>query len=83
MYLDAFDTARKTVEEQYDVQDGTLTKLIRMARTNYGIVSLHRRKQFANEVIPEVFDLIEKSLAPFMSAKTGGESGRPPSAGPG
>lgn len=83
VYLDAFDTARKIVEERYDVQDSTLTKLIRMAWANNGIVSLHRRKQFANEVIPEVFDLIEKSLAPFMPAKADGESESPPSAGPG
>ena len=80
MYRDAFDTVRKTVEERYDVQDGTLTKLIRMAWTNNGIVSLHRREQFANEVIPEIFDLIEESISPFMSQTPAGESGSPPSA---
>jgi len=73
VYLDAFDATRKAVEEQYDVQGSTLTKLIRMAWTNNGTISLHRRKQFANEVIPEAYDLIEKCLASFMSETLRGD----------
>lgn len=61
-FLRAYDATVRAVNERFDVPGSTLSKLIRMAWSNGGTLSLNRRRQFETMVQPSVFDLIEATL---------------------
>lgn len=61
-FLEAYDATVRAVNERFDVPGSTLSKLIRMAWSNGGTLSLNRRRQFQTMVQPNVFDLIEATL---------------------
>jgi hypothetical protein len=74
-YLESFDRAYRRLNRDFDVRNPVLTSLIRMCVDNDGALSKNRRKQFALEVQPELFDAIERvvreeftRLAPPASA---------------
>jgi Fic/DOC family len=64
-FLAHYDAVYAAVNAQFDVQSNDLATLILSALGNEGIVSKHRRKQFANRVPIGVFDLIEKVADAF------------------
>lgn len=58
-YLARFDRIRDAVNAEYDVRNNDLHVLITSALQGGGLVSNHRRKQYAARVQNEVFDFIE------------------------
>lgn len=61
-FLACYDETVRRVSERFDVAGSTLSKLIRMAYQNGGVLSRNRRKQFAHLVEPDAFDFIEAQV---------------------
>lgn len=61
-YLKDFDLVRSRINARYDLLDKDLHALIRMAYSNQGTLSQHRRKQYALTVQPEAMDAIEEEV---------------------
>jgi hypothetical protein len=54
-----FDAVRKQIDDQYDLRGSTLATLVSIALNNDGTISSKKRKRYADEVAPEIFDAIE------------------------
>jgi hypothetical protein len=61
-FLVAYDATVRAVNERFDLPGSTLSKLIRMAWSNGGALSLNRRRQYEGMVQPELFEFIEATL---------------------
>ncbi len=59
-FLAAYDAARQHVRREVDLRDNILATLLLSAFQNDGIVSKHRRKQFATNVPRTAFEVIER-----------------------
>jgi hypothetical protein len=58
-FLNCHDQVTREVNQEYDVAGSTLSKLIVMIHQNGGVLSKHRRKQFADQVDSAALDFIE------------------------
>jgi len=61
-FLASYDQTVRQVNERFDLAGSTLSKLIRMAYQNGGVLSKNRRKQFAHLVEPKALDFIEAQV---------------------
>ena len=61
-FLHCYDAVLGETDERFDIPGSTLSKLIRMAYQQGGVLSKNRRKQFLDEVPPEAFDFIETAV---------------------
>lgn len=61
-FLAHFDRVQKHIDERFDLRGSDLAQLIVMAFQNGGVLSKHRRKQFALRVQPEALDAIEAEV---------------------
>lgn len=59
-FLARYDAVARTVNDRFDIQNNDLTTLILSCLQNDGVVSKHRRKQFADRVPEGAFDFIEQ-----------------------
>jgi hypothetical protein len=71
-YLHCYDAVLRETEERFDIPGSTLSKLIRMAHQQGGVLSLNRRKQFLYQVPPEAFDFIESAIRARIPPKSPG-----------
>jgi len=60
-FLARYDAVVRAVNDRFDIQNNDLTTLILSCLQNEGVVSKHRRKQFANRVPEDAFDFIEQA----------------------
>jgi hypothetical protein len=67
-FLHCYDRVLREVDALYDIDGSTLSKLIRMALSNGGSLSKHRRKQFGPALPAEVFDFIEERVKQAQAA---------------
>ncbi|HEY7889423.1 MAG TPA: Fic family protein [Steroidobacteraceae bacterium] len=65
-FLGCYDETVRRVNERFDLAGSTLSKVIRMAYQNGGVVSKNRRKQFAHLVEPEALDFIEAQVSELI-----------------
>jgi len=56
-FLHCYDAVLRETDERFDIPGSTLSKLIRMAYQQGGLLSKNRRKQFSTRS-PEAFDFI-------------------------
>jgi len=67
-FLHCYDRVLREVNAHYDIDGSTLSKLIRMALSNGGTLSTHRRKQLAPALPVEVFTFIEERVQQAQTA---------------
>jgi hypothetical protein len=65
-FLACYDETVRRVNERFDLAGSTLSKLIRMAYQNGGVLSKNRRNQFAHLVEPEALDFIEAQVCQLI-----------------
>jgi len=65
-FLTCHDEVARRVNDRFDVVGSDLSQLIIMAHQNNGVLSNHRRKQFADKVQPEALDYIESCVRTLM-----------------
>lgn len=80
-FLACYDETVRRVNERFDVAGSTLSKLIRMAYQNGGVLSKNRRKQFALLVQPHALDFIETQVRELIR-KLEVSSASPPEGSP-
>jgi hypothetical protein len=61
-FLHCYDAVLRETDERFDIPGSTLSKLIRMAHQQGGVLSKNRRKQFLDEVPQEALDFIETAV---------------------
>ena len=66
-FLVHFDAVRKHIDDQYDLRGSTLATLVSIALDNGGAISNNKRKRYADEVTPEIFDAIEGKAREVLS----------------
>ncbi len=59
-FLARYDAVFRAVNDRFDIRNNDLTTLILSCLQNAGVVSKHRRKQFASRVPKGAFDFIER-----------------------
>ncbi len=62
-----FDAVRKQIDDQYDLRGSTLATLVSIALNNGGAISNRRRKRYADEATPEIFDEIERKAREVLT----------------
>jgi len=62
-----FDAVRKQIDQQYDLRGSTLATLVSIALNNGGAISNKKRKRYADEVAPEIFDAIERQAREVLA----------------
>ncbi len=60
LFLARYDAVWAAVNAQYDLRNNDLSTLVRCALEQAGVLSKHRRKQFANSVAEAALDSIER-----------------------
>ena len=70
-FLHCYDAVLRETNERFDIPGSTLSKLIRMAYQNSGVLSQNRRKQFLHQVAPEALDFIETAVRARLPAAPG------------
>jgi Fic/DOC family len=65
-YLACYDEIVRRVNDRYDLAGSTLSKLIRMAYQNGGVLSKNRRKQFVHLVGLEALEFIEAQVRELL-----------------
>ena len=63
-----FDAVRKQIDDQYDLRGATLATLVSIALNSGGAISNKKRKRYADEVAPEIFDAIEGKAREVLTA---------------
>lgn len=78
-FLERYDRIIKAVNDRFDVQGKDLSTLVICCLDNGGELSKNRRKQYALQVQPQVFDFIETLAKDSHSADKdgGGAAGNP------
>jgi hypothetical protein len=61
-FLHCYDAVLREADARFDIPGSTLSKLVRMAYDQGGVLSQNRRKQFIYQVPPEAFDFIEAAI---------------------
>jgi hypothetical protein len=61
-FLSLYDEVVREVNARFDIVGSTLSQLVLMAYQNQGVLSKHRRKQFADRVEEEALDFIEAQV---------------------
>jgi len=72
-FLESYDAAAKEVNERYDIRGNALATLLLNAFQNDGIVSKHRRKQFADVVPEAAFGFIEEVIKRRLAVQPQGD----------
>lgn len=60
-FLQRYDAIYRRVDQQFDVNNADLAKLVVFCMDQKGILSQHRRKQYQHRVPAEAFDAIEQA----------------------
>lgn len=66
-YLGLFDAVKRHVEEHHDLRGSDLADLIAIIWHNGGVLSLNKRKRYADRVPPQVLDAIEAAVVRCMN----------------
>lgn len=61
-FLHCYDAVLREADARFDISGSTLSKLVRIAYDQGGVLSQNRRKQFIHQVPPEAFDFIEAAI---------------------
>jgi hypothetical protein len=61
-FLQCYDAVLREADARFDIPGSTLSKLVRMAYEQRGVLSKNRRKQFIHQVPSEAFDFIETAV---------------------
>jgi hypothetical protein len=69
-FLHCYDAVLREADARFDIPGSTLSKLVRMAYDQRGVLSKNRRKQFVHEVPTEAFDFIETAVRERLTKAT-------------
>jgi hypothetical protein len=68
-FLARYDAVVRAVNDRFDIQNNDLTTLTLSCLQNDGVLSKHRRRQFADRVPEGAFDFIEQAARETMAYK--------------
>jgi Fic/DOC family len=73
-FLADYDTVTRKIDAAFDVRGSDLSTLVVTCFDNGGVVSKHRRKQFANTVPEAVFEAIQTEVSAALAARHRGDA---------
>ncbi len=73
-FLAGYDKVVKAVSRHYDLVGSTLSTLVLSCHQNGGVVSRHRRKQFAATVPLKAFDVVEAAVRKHLPREAAAEA---------
>ena len=65
-YLNQYDTLKRRINNQFDINDKTLSKLVIFCLEQKGTLSKKRRDQFQYEVPTDTFDALEQAYSEIL-----------------
>lgn len=77
-YLAHFDAIRRAIDGRYDVRGSLLATLISISIDGGGTISNNKRKRYAGDLSPEVFDAIELETRAVLADEVGPADSDPP-----